>query len=101
MHDKVKRKTFHRNVTRLVSQNGWKYQGVDKAIIMRNGWSVTMFTAGTNSLFEQRVVVDQSLPKLIQWHRIGVHNDMFGSYVLQQLNKNFMFMLKQGFSLIA
>ncbi|CAH9075982.1 unnamed protein product [Cuscuta epithymum] len=81
-------------------RKGWNSRGVHKAIIcgkvgtapvqkiLRNGRTVTIFTVGTGGLFDQRVVVDQSLPKPAQWHRIAVHNDMLGAYAVQQLTKN-------------
>ncbi|RDX81282.1 Single-stranded DNA-binding protein, mitochondrial [Mucuna pruriens] len=81
-------------------QRGWGFRGVHKAIIcgkvgqapvqkiLRNGKNVTIFTVGTGGMFDQRIVGPKDLPKPAQWHRIAVHNDILGTYAVQQLFKN-------------
>lgn len=81
-------------------RKGWSSRGVHKAIIcgkvgqapvqkiLRNGRTVTIFTVGTGGLFDQRIIADQNLPRPAQWHRIAVHNEMLGTYAVQQLTKN-------------
>ncbi|MFS7919191.1 putative primosome PriB/single-strand DNA-binding, nucleic acid-binding protein [Helianthus anomalus] len=56
--------------------------------ILRNGKTVTIFTVGTGGMFDQRTIGAKDLPKPAQWHRIAVHNEILGAYVVQQLTKN-------------
>ncbi|MED6148109.1 hypothetical protein PIB30_050121 [Stylosanthes scabra] len=81
-------------------KRGWGFRGVHKAIIcgkvgqspvqkmLRNGRNVTIFTVGTGGMFDQRVVREVDMPKPAQWHRIAVHNEILGSYAVQQISKN-------------
>ncbi|RZB87337.1 Single-stranded DNA-binding protein, mitochondrial [Glycine soja] len=56
--------------------------------ILRNGRNITIFTVGTGGMFDQRIQGPKDLPKPAQWHRIAVHNDILGTYAVQQLFKN-------------
>ncbi|KAL3728397.1 hypothetical protein ACJRO7_033047 [Eucalyptus globulus] len=81
-------------------RRGWGFRGVHKAIIcgkigqapvqkiLRNGYTVTIFTVGTGGMFDQRTVGEKDSPKPVQWHRIAVHNGSLGAYAVQQLAKN-------------
>ncbi|KAH1138316.1 hypothetical protein AAZX31_10G140800 [Glycine max] len=81
-------------------KKGWGFRGVHKAIIcgkvgqapvqkiLRNGRNITIFTVGTGGMFDQRIQGPKDLPKPAQWHRIAVHNDILGTYAVQQLFKN-------------
>ncbi|KAJ7973306.1 single-stranded DNA-binding protein, mitochondrial, partial [Quillaja saponaria] len=81
-------------------RRGWGFRGVHKAIIcgkvgqtpvqkiLRNGRTVTIFTVGTGGMFDQRIFGARDLPKPAQWHRIAVHNEILGTYAVQQLFKN-------------
>ncbi|MED6167167.1 hypothetical protein PIB30_000418 [Stylosanthes scabra] len=81
-------------------KRGWGFRGVHKAIIcgkvgqtpvqkmLRNGRNVTIFTVGTGGMSDQRVMREVDMPKPAQWHRIAVHNEILGSYAVQQLSKN-------------
>lgn len=40
-------------------------------------------------MFDQRIVGTKDLPKPAQWHRIAVHNEPLGAYVVQQLVKKY------------
>ncbi|CAI9777864.1 unnamed protein product [Fraxinus pennsylvanica] len=57
--------------------------------ILRNGRIVTIFTVGTDGMFDQRLVGDKDLPRPAQWHRVAVHNEMLGAYAVQQLMKKY------------
>lgn len=48
---------------------------------------VTIFTVGTGGMFDQRTLGAKDLPKPAQWHRIAVHNELLGTYAVQQLIK--------------
>ncbi|XP_057830149.1 single-stranded DNA-binding protein, mitochondrial [Cryptomeria japonica] len=81
-------------------RKGWGFRGVHKAIIcgkvgqtpvqkiLRNGRTVTIFTVGTDGMFDQRTIGMDRASKPLQWHRIAVHNEQLGAYVVQQLIKN-------------
>nr|ABK23454.1 unknown [Picea sitchensis]ACN40799.1 unknown [Picea sitchensis] len=81
-------------------KKGWGFRGVHKAIIcgkvgqtpvqkiLRNGRTVTIFTVGTAGMFDQRTAGMDKSTRPIQWHRIAVHNEPLGAYVVQQLIKD-------------
>uniref|UniRef100_A0A2P2KGA7 Single-stranded DNA-binding protein n=1 Tax=Rhizophora mucronata TaxID=61149 RepID=A0A2P2KGA7_RHIMU len=83
-------------------KKGWEFRGVHKAIIcgkvgqapvqkiLRNGQTVTVFTVGTGGLFDQRILGAKDLPRPAQWHRIAVHNDFIGAYVVKQIAKKYI-----------
>lgn len=78
-------------------KKGWGFRGVHKAIIcgkvgrppvqklLRNGRTVTIFTVGTAGMFDQRTLGVDKSTRPLQWHRIAVHNEALGAYVVQQL----------------
>ncbi|XWS64480.1 hypothetical protein CRYUN_Cryun05aG0007500 [Craigia yunnanensis] len=84
---------------------GWNDRGVHKAIIcgkvgqapvqkiLRNGRTVTIFTVGTGGMFDQRIIRDQNTPKPAQWHRIAVHNEILGTYVVKKITKKYILIL--------
>jgi hypothetical protein len=41
-------------------------------------------------MFDQRVIGPEDFPKPAQWHRIAVHNDRLGAYVVQKLVKKYV-----------
>lgn len=83
-------------------RKGWGFRGVHKAIIcgkvgqtpvqkiLRNGRTVTIFTVGTGGMFDQRTLGMDRASKPLQWHRIAVHNEQLGAYVVQQLIKKYV-----------
>ncbi|PKA64394.1 Single-stranded DNA-binding protein, mitochondrial [Apostasia shenzhenica] len=85
---------------RVDPKKGWDFRGVHKAIIcgkigqvpvqkmLRSGKTITIFTVGTGGMFDQRIINDEHLPRPAQWHRITVHNELLGTYAVQQLRKN-------------
>ena len=61
--------------------------------ILRNGRTVTIFTVGTGGMFDQRIIRDQNSPKPAQWHRIAVHNEILGTYVVKKITKKYILIL--------